>query len=87
MEELASAYISKSVSNMFEVTLLELIRKRFNTIPIDVIKEAIGLIKKLPDTFLTEVAHPKGTILKVEKAKYNAVLDQVKKRFAKQATS
>jgi hypothetical protein len=76
MTEIIATYIGKNVCNMFEVTLVDLLRKRLPTTSVNEIKESIGVIKGLPGSFLAEVANPKGVILRVEKGRYNEVMKE-----------
>lgn len=64
-------YISKAVSNMFLVSVLDMLERRMSTFPTLQLQHTIEEILKCPIPVMTEVAHPKGKILRMDKSKYN----------------
>jgi hypothetical protein len=72
IEEIVAIYISKGVSNMFLVTVIELLQRRLptysnNQIKNDMLKGSVPLVN--------EVSHPKGAILRLDKSKYKEAMD------------
>ncbi len=83
LEQLVLLYVSKGVSNMFEVTVFEQISRRMPTTSSSEIRELIRDIKQQNSKFLVELSNPKGVILKMDKTKYQLAKDEAKKPEAR----
>jgi hypothetical protein len=75
IEEIVAIYISKGVSNMFLVTVIELLQRRLPTYSNNQIKKAIDDMLKGSVPLVNEVSHPKGAILRLDKSKYKEAMD------------
>jgi hypothetical protein len=78
---LLEIYISKAVSNMFLVTVMELLERRLSTFSKALLQKSLDDIMKHPLKFVNEVAHPKGKIIRMDKTKYNEILEHYRSKL------
>jgi hypothetical protein len=80
VEEIVGIYVSKGVSNMFMVTVIDLLQRRLPTYSTIHIKKAIEDMLKDLIPLVNKISHPKGAILRLDKSKYKETMDHYTKQ-------
>lgn len=82
LQEVLEIYMGKAISNMFMVTVLDMLQRRMSTFTKVQLQKGLEDCINGPVKFLEEVAHPKGKILRMDKSKYNEALNHYQRQLA-----